>query len=65
MQLEFTQLVRALDESVDADTEVAVVVTATGDRVTAHAFGSTDDVISALTAVLSDLVAEHPPARLN
>ena len=69
--LDFSRLVKALDESVSDDTDAAIVITAqentaTGEQmVIVRAFGSNDAVIEALDAALSDLMSTHRPRDMR
>lgn len=63
--LEFTHLVRALDESVSDATEAVIVITSVGDDVIVRAFGAHDDVIDALKAALAEITSPHRPRDLR
>jgi|APGre2960657404_1045060.scaffolds.fasta_scaffold315590_2 hypothetical protein len=63
--LEFTQLVQALDDSVSDDTEAAIVITAAENSVIVRAFGSTEAIIDALHAALSEITSSHRPRDLR
>ena len=68
--LEFTKLVQALDDSVSDDTEAAIVITAAEDSageqtVIVRAFGSTEAIIDALHAALSEITSTHRPRDLR
>jgi hypothetical protein len=63
--LDFTRLVQALDDSVDDDTEAALVITAGEHTVIVRAFGSTEAIIDALHAALSEITSSHRPRDLR